>query len=605
VSERRFIGATAALLIVLSLLVYARALSFGFVNWDDPMLVLENPRIQTFSPSTIVAIFAIRPGHSYQPIRELSHAMDLMIWGDWGPGHHLLNVLLHAAAAVLVLLIARRLGSTRLAAIAAALLFASHPVNVEAVAWVSSRKYGLLAVFGFGALLLHLHARRKSAAACIALAGLSSPFGIIFPALILLVDATRHPLCELRKSARDYLPYLSFLPVLALIVLGLFGGDRTALADGRPVGGIISVSLTNLRVLADYSCALLWPLNLNASYPYLVQTGLGNARALAACAGLIAWIVFAWRQARVGEKRLLLWGGWFLLALAPVANLVPTSTLLADRYLYLAAVGPFLAFGAGLSRLPRRAGVGVLIATVFLMAASAHRRSLVWRDSLSLWTDSVAKSPQNPIALVNLGRALREQGDDAAALARFQAAIEAQSRFPEAYLYVGNSLLRAGNVDGARPYIQRAVELAPTMAEAWSSLGLCALGSKNYQLAVERLTRARALDGEPLDYRVNLALALLPLDAKAAANELWEACLLQPTMWLGAADTLRVKGAPAEALRFYERVPQPRSAAATLSHARCLRDLGRLAESAALCQTILQSAPSHEKARLLLESLSP
>ena len=585
-SERHFLWGAGALVLLLVLLVYSRALGFGFVNWDDPMLVLENERIQSLSPSTVIAIFAVRPGHTYQPVRELSHALDLAIWGDWGPGHHLLNVLLHATAAILLLLIARRLGYQRLAALAAALLFACHPVNVEAVAWVSSRKYGLLAVFGLAALLLHLCEHRKSAVASLALAVLSSPFGIVFPALILLVDATRRSI-----DARDYRVYLCLVPVLGLIALGLFGGEREALASGQPMGGIVTVLLTDLRLIADYALTLLWPVNLNASYPYVVQKGFG-IRLLLGLAVLISWAVCARR-----DKRLALWGGWFFLALAPVANVIATSTLMADRYLYLAAIGPFLGLGAGLMRLPERMRVGVLAGVVLLLAASAHRRSLVWQDSMSLWTDSVSKAPQNPIALVSLGRALRERGDEAGAVARFEEAIAAQSSFPEAYLYVGNSHLRAGKIGEARPYIEKAVNLAPRMAEAWSSLGLCDLEEGRHAQAAKNLRQARDLAPSELTYRVNLALALLPVDPAAAGDELWQACQLQP-IWQSAADTLRVKGAPAQALRFYEQLPT-----ATIGHARCLRDLGRFAESATVCRQILQAEPGHAKAQALLESL--
>lgn len=93
--QESFILRGSAVLVLLVLLIYGHSLGFGFTNWDDPMLVLENPRIQTLSP----ALFLPRAGHSYQPIREFSYAIDHALWGLHPAGYHAVNLLLHAGAA--------------------------------------------------------------------------------------------------------------------------------------------------------------------------------------------------------------------------------------------------------------------------------------------------------------------------------------------------------------------------------------------------------------------------------------------------------------------------------------------------------------------------
>lgn len=239
-----------ALLLLLPLLVYGYSLSFGFTNWDDPMLVTENPRIQ--SPS--LAIFVPRAGHSYQPIRELSYAIDHALWGLRPAGYDAVNLLLHTGAGFLLMCaLSALLKQVRTSqteqnqrlALGVALLWAMHPINTEAVVWVASRKYGLLACFAFGALWAHLCEHRKTAAALAAGALLSSPFGIVLPALFALVDWTRA-----RLEWRHCLPIgLTWLLLAPLIASGLFGAEgadadfcvaaaRTLSEQGHPTAAL-------------------------------------------------------------------------------------------------------------------------------------------------------------------------------------------------------------------------------------------------------------------------------------------------------------------------------------------------------------------------------
>ncbi|HAR67603.1 MAG TPA: hypothetical protein DCR55_15545, partial [Lentisphaeria bacterium] len=156
-------------LFALALITFGPTLSGEFTNWDDPKLVRDNPAIRSLSPAALLPAFVPRAGETYQPLRVVSYAIDYTVWSHSPFGYRLGNLLLHALAAALLFLafrqaIPRLIPSAERVALAAwiaAALFCLHPVNVEAVAWISSRKYGLLAVFAFSAWLAALSGKHR------------------------------------------------------------------------------------------------------------------------------------------------------------------------------------------------------------------------------------------------------------------------------------------------------------------------------------------------------------------------------------------------------------------------------------------------------------
>ena len=333
-------------LLGLVLLIYGQTLGFDFSNWDDPALVLKNPAIRSLGVDTFVP----KPGQAYQPIRVLSYAIDYAIWGLDSPGaFHFTNLLLHASATILLFLALQRMlpllrgprpTDAKLALLVAA-LFAVHPVNVESVAWVASRKYVLLANFAFLAFYGYCRSGRKwpiLVPVATLLAILASPFGIVIPALLLLFEICR---ASDRKPART-LPawgvFLVMAPILwwALVSAGAHG-ERVA------TSGEARANLwTMLRCLFDYARMLLLPFDLNNKYVDILQPSPWSAKVLLSIVALGSLFAWAWRGFRAGKRLPLFCVGWFFLTWAPVSNLVPISTTMADRYLYLPAVGVFL-----------------------------------------------------------------------------------------------------------------------------------------------------------------------------------------------------------------------------------------------------------------------
>ena len=428
-----------------------------------------------------------------------------------------MNALLHGGAAFALLLLAmallRELRSSqdlerqRLLALGVALIFLLHPVNVESVAWVSSRKYNLLALFSFLSFWSYLRSAHVLCGITLFLALLSSPFGVTIPAIILLFELSR------RQWKRLIPVGLASIVAMPLIALGLFGGKAEVVQyHTKAVWSL----WTMLRVFADYAINLVCPLFLNNKYPNILLTSPANPRVLLGLALLAASIWFVWREWRAGRCAAPFCIGWFLIGLAPVSNLIPISTTMADRYLYLPAVGLFLGLALLLDRLDTgklRIVLGVLLLALLIGSVTRVR---VWRDSRSLWTDSLAKNANNPIASNCLGMALETAGDAEAAGPHFKRAAD-DANYANAQLNYGIWLLKRKQLDACIGPLRQAVDVAPHLAIAWQNIGVYHSQRGELQESLEALQQAVQIDPEVGEAQKNLGLALAKLDRNEEA----------------------------------------------------------------------------------------
>ncbi|MFT5126581.1 MAG: tetratricopeptide (TPR) repeat protein [Rhodothermales bacterium] len=601
----------AIILVILVFAIYANSFGNAFTNWDDRKLSLNNLQVTEFD---LVATFTPVPGHTFQPLRVLSYAIDFAIWGDNPLGYHLMNTLLHATASVLLFLaIARLLAilrpdlpTNRWVAFGVALLFACHPVNVEAVTWISSRKYGLLATFSFLSLYLFLRTPQKGmgvgSALAMALAMLSSPFGIVWPALFVLIDLCRG---ELRKRLPVYLPIgVAAVIVVPMILIGLFGGDGGPGVEHHVAGKPHWTFFTTLRVLFDYGVNLTLPLFLNNKYPNEMVKTLFAPGAIIGLFGLLALGWFVWRQWRSGDRLAALCVGWFVIAWLPVSNLVPTSTTMADRYLYLPAVGIFLGVALTLDELLRRRPAlqqPVLIAAgVVLLAYSGLtvRRNTVWKNDLTLWADCLARNPDTPIGQNNYGYALKEAGDPEAAAPHFRRSLELFEPHSEAHQNLGVYLLRKKKWQEAAEHLRRAVEIRENYPAAWSNLGVCLMELGQTEEAARCFNEASTRDPRMVDYPLNHGVALAQLADFANAELAFDKALaLERSVLLARqiGGTLMATKQFALALKYLRTAQElaPGDVSISVQVARCLAGVGKMPEAIQVLEAALRITPDN------------
>ena len=354
----------AAGLLVATLLIFARAIGNGFVNYDDPDYVTANAQVQ--GGITVAGIrWALTSGvaSNWHPLTWMSHQLDVTLFGLDPRGHHATSVLWHALNAALAFLALRRLtGSVWRSAFCAA-LFAWHPLRVESVAWVSERKDVLSGFFFFAVLWLYAgYVRRRrdglpwlaayvATLAAFALGLMAKPMLVTLPCLLLLLDFWPLRRVELARGAGstwarlvlEKLPFFVFVIASAAVTYHVqkAGGSVTAqLSLGDRLGNAV---IAVVRYLGTF----LLPVDLAVLYPH---PGSWPARkvvaALLVVGGLTAAAVWQLRR----RPWIAVGWFWFLGTLVPVIGLVQVGLQsMADRYTYLTIIGVQVAAGWSLA----------------------------------------------------------------------------------------------------------------------------------------------------------------------------------------------------------------------------------------------------------------
>lgn len=367
-----------------------------------------------------------------RPLLKFSYALNRQLAGGEASlfGFHAVNLALHVGNALLLHAIARRLlagdENAGRAALLAALIFAAHPVHSEAVTMISGRSMTLMAFFYLASLLAYLDQRRGLSLAAFAAALAVRETALTLPLALLLVERLRVPDRPLRvalaRGGGHWL--LAALAGVALLLLPHFRHLAAVSLATRPLlDNLITQSAAALYLLRQW----LWPLALDAD-PLLPLFTDWNGFWLASVAlssGLCIGAVLAWQKA--GDARWIGFGlFWFFLHLAPTNSLLPRLDVANERHLYLASAGLCLLAARwltrGLQTRPRLLA-GVASALALALALTTLARNTVYRDEITFWADVTAKNPGNSRAYNNLGYALAQANQPAAALAAYDRAI--------------------------------------------------------------------------------------------------------------------------------------------------------------------------------------
>ncbi|MEE8575389.1 MAG: tetratricopeptide repeat protein [Thermodesulfobacteriota bacterium] len=447
-----------ALIIAVSVLVYFNTLSAEFV-YDDNHQVIKNKWIHSLS--NIPAIFTssawgfskdMPSSNYYRPVMHLSYLFSAKLFGIKPLGFHLVNVLLHTLNAVMVFVTAssfsgelvpklKKEGKATVFCLAAALLFAVHPINSEVVAWVAGvpeLSFTLFVLVSF-----NLYIRRGGDSIVSAyfilsllfffLATLSKETALMLPIIIIAYDYLVRRDISLRTPAvllRRYIPFFGVSVVYFILRFNALAGIAPRAPQHTELSGFQNI-INIFPLVGKYFLKLVLPTGLNAYHMLRPALSLADPRFIISLIFTIALLFAIWqlRRTRPAVSFLLI---WIIVPLLPVLYIpVLGENTFTERYLYLPTVGFTIfictIFFLAKERLNLKSTVPVLIIVAILTAtgaAASVARIKVWHDDLVLWTETLKKSPNSALVRYSMGYAFYQRDRLPEAIVEYKKALD-------------------------------------------------------------------------------------------------------------------------------------------------------------------------------------
>jgi tetratricopeptide (TPR) repeat protein len=540
-------------LVVLPLIVFWQVRGFDFVSFDDQGYTYGNLEVMAgLDGDGVRWSFTTIDEANWHPLTWLSLMLDTELHGGTARGFHLTNLALHLANGLLLFIVFLMMTGERWKSAFVAALFAIHPLHVESVAWISSRKDVLSTLFGLLALIAYVRYVRLrqvrwqiAALAAYLCSLLSKQMLVTLPFLLLLLDywplgrLKRRSSGTVRRLVLEKMPFLALAVASAVIVYWAQNqGGAMQSAEAFPLG----VRLLNAPVAyVLYLARTIWPAGLSVFYPH-PGAAISIVPAVGAAGLLAVASIVVLRQTTRRPFAFIGWF-WFLGMLVPVIGLVQIGEQqMADRYTYLPIVGLFLiAAWLPSSLIPpapwrNRLLVGTAAAALAGLAVAAWFQTGTWRDSETLFRRALAVTRNNAIVHNNLGSYLGRKGRYEAALEHLQQAVAIQPDNPDALSNLGLALSMTGRSGEAFPRFEKALAIDPELVSAHMNWGLVLTGSGRPLEALEHYRAALTIDPENAEIVGSLVSAHRSIgrglaqggDATGATSHFREALELQP-----------------------------------------------------------------------------
>lgn len=625
-SDRRREGATYLVaLVLLVTLAYWRAVLADFIVFDDDVAIVHNPHVQAgLTLQSIRWAFTTTYYDYWHPLTWISHLVDISLFGMAPWGHHLTNVVLHAVNTLLLYALARQLGFRALSSFVIAGLFGVHPLHVESVAWVVERKDVLSTVCFLTTLLLYLRAERSGRkrwfAASVAVYGLglmAKPMLVTTPLLLLLIDY--HPLRRLRRQdgeirraawrcLRGKLPYMALAGASALSTFTTVAASETTgfSLESLPlltrVGNAFVSYVTYLgKIFVPHSLAVYYPLRLDLP----VWTICGAAMLL----GTITIVVFRFRTLLPWA----LWGwAWYCVSLFPVSGVVQTgSQALADRFVYIPAIGVYVAIIASADWLAARVAVldrvrlPLTVSVLGLCVVVTTQQVSYWQNSERLFRRTLQVTKDNWFVEHNFGTYLLHAKRYAEAAEHLERSTTINASNPGAWMQLGLALMHLGRLDQATNCFERAARFETAAGEAHHMLGVIAEKTGALTAAVDHYRTALTLSPELWAAHSNLGRVLGDMNSiDEALQHLNTASRLAPDQVVSRFNAGRLMlqaGQPGKAERQFSYVLErtPHNSMARVYRAMALARTARNSEAFTEIDQVLDRRPNHAAAHFV------
>jgi tetratricopeptide (TPR) repeat protein len=541
--------------------IYLNSFKNDFVNWDDPGLILKNKRIQSLDFENVKEMFTPRKFSTFQPLRMFSYAIDYSIWKLNPMGYRITNILFYILTCMTVFFTLRVLSASLRegkqpdshfrVGLFGALLFAAHPVHVEAVTWLAARKEVLQGFFFFFAFYLYLKGREGEgrrrvsyfsfAIFSVLLATLSKPSAVVFPGVIILYEIARRKEGLIKMLKRHWI----FLGLcLAVSVIFTFILMKVMLEAGGIKayrgGSFLSNLLASLYAFFHNIKLLTSTINYSAAYTFSVSLPVFCLKNVVIM--LISLLLFVGSVISLRKTKIIFFSlFFFVITLLPYLNIIPISTGLADRYVFIASFSYVFILGILFDRLyifrQERFSEGffkLLSVTLFLFLLTGYsfmtiRQNKIWENSYTLWADAVEKYPESSTANALMGVVYMELGMNEKAIEYLEKAVQI---LPYDYLSRNNLGIvydRLEQPEKALRELMTAMRLNPKDDVIKINLSLFYLRQKEYLKAVEILKFLLSKDGQNANLHFRLGMTYKEMgNYEASISELIKCSELDP-----------------------------------------------------------------------------
>ena len=501
------------------------SLQCQFLFFDEYGYLWTNPHVNsglTLS-GCLWALHSLDYSNWY-PLTWLSHMLDFQIYGKNPWGHHLTNVLFHAANSILLFLVMRLMTGARWRSFILALLFALHPLRVESVTWISERKDVLSLFFWMLTLWAYWRfaqvqsggKRRFFYGLCLsffALGLMSKTMLVTLPCVLLLLDywpLERWTATSLSSLFLEKLPFFGltiFVSVVSYIAQQR-GGMLLQMTRFPLTARLENTVVSYGRYLGKFFC----PTRLCVFYPH---PGHWPIVIVIVSALLVSTVsVLVW-QMRSRKPYLLVGWFWFLGTLLPVIGIIQLgSQAMADRYTYIPMIGIAWLVVWGLSDLlrtwPYKTFIGLVMATAALVICAKVTRYQIsyWKDDPTLWQHAIAVTDNNSVAYTCLGVVFWPFDVDRA-FAAFQNAVLTDPKNTDAQEYLAQELVKRNRFDDAIVHYNAVLGIKPDQPEALFGLGQSFWGKGQFDESVYWLQKSVALDPNNANHLCSLGEELI------------------------------------------------------------------------------------------------
>ncbi|MFC1624161.1 tetratricopeptide repeat protein [Candidatus Omnitrophota bacterium] len=511
-------------------IIYSNTFHSSF-HFDDESSIVNNFAIKNilnlrniwdFWPPRFIAHLSLSINYHF-------HQLDVF-------GYHLVNLLIHIISAILVFYFILLTFSTprmkgediarhaNIVAIFIASIFLTHPIQTQAVTYIIQRLTSLATLFYLASLIFYIKSRLSEekplhsriyyflSLIVAAIAMFTKEVTLTLPFAVLLYEVSFFKVKN-RINLKKLIPFFITLLIipLTMLVFRLADFQEMRIAT-EPITPISSANylFTQFRVMVSYIRLLLLPINQNLDYNYPISTTLMHPPTLTSFLLLIIILIVAIKVSR--KYKLVSFSiFWFFLTLLPESSIIPIRDVIFEHRLYLPMVGYSLFLVSIFYYIFSRNFFKLFIILPLIIVVSfsvlTYARNFVWKDELTLWNDTVRKSPNKARPYNNRGNASLNKSEFDQAILDFNKAIEINPRYAEAYDNLGDAYQKKGDLKKALYYFNKAIEIDPSLAKAYCNRGVAYKNKGDLTQAISDFNKAIEIDSHYAEACYNRGLA--------------------------------------------------------------------------------------------------